>query len=114
MLVREPVCRVFITSLTRIKSRVISSVSECLEELGILLQNNGMVVCGASPQKTVPLIAAQISDRDNTVRTAALNTFVIIHGNIGDDVYKFTSQVLYVCTVELLYKDTSELRAPPS
>ena len=66
---------------------------ECLEELGILIQNNGMVVCGASPQKTVPLIAAQISDRDNTVRTAALNTFVIIHGNIGDGVYKFTSQV---------------------
>ena len=51
-----------------------------------------MVVCGPSPQKTVPLIAAQISDRDNTVRTAALNTFVIIHGNVGEAVYKFTSQ----------------------
>ena len=51
-----------------------------------------MVVCGPSPQKTVPLIAAQISDRDNTVRTAALNAFVIIHGNVGEAVYKFTSQ----------------------
>ena len=68
------------------------SLPECLEELGVLIQNNGMVVCGPSPQKTVPLIAAQISDRDNTVRTAALNTFVIIHGNVGEAVYKFTSQ----------------------
>lgn len=56
-----------------------------------------MVVCGGSPQKTVPLIAAQISDRDNTVRTAALNTMVIVQGNVGDGVYKFTSQVTCLC-----------------
>jgi hypothetical protein len=38
-------------------------------------------------------VAAQISDRDNAVRSAALNTMVTIYGNVGDDVYKFTSQV---------------------
>ena len=36
-----------------------------------------MVICGPQPQKTVPLIASQISDRDNAVRSAALNTMVI-------------------------------------
>jgi len=66
---------------------------ECLEELGILIQNNGMIVCGPQPQKTLPLLAAQISDRDNTVRSAALNTMVVVYSNMGEGVYKYTSQV---------------------
>ena len=69
------------------------SVPECLEELGVLIQNNGMIVCGPQPQKTVPLMAAQISDRDNTVRSAALNTLVVVYNNMGEAVYKYTSQV---------------------
>ena len=52
-----------------------------------------MVICGPQPQKTVPLIASQISDRDNAVRSAALNTMVIVYGNVGDGVFKFTSKV---------------------
>ena len=52
-----------------------------------------MVICGTQPQKTVPLIASQISDRDNVVRSAALNTMVIVYGNVGDAVFKFTSKV---------------------
>ncbi len=67
--------------------------SECLEELGTLIQDNGMVVCGSQPQETLPFIAQQITDRDHTVRSAALNAMVIVYGNIGDGVYKFTSQV---------------------
>ena len=67
--------------------------AECLEELGILIRDNGMVICGPQPQKTVPLIASQISDRDNAVRSAALNTMVIVYGNVGDGVFKFTSKV---------------------
>ncbi len=66
---------------------------ECLEELGALIQNNGMIVCGSSPQKILPLIAAQITDRDNAVRSAALNAMVVIYGHVGDGVFKFTSQV---------------------
>ena len=66
---------------------------ECLEELGILVRDNGMVICGPQPQKTVPLIASQISDRDNAVRSAALNTMVVVYGNVGDAVFKFTSKV---------------------
>ena len=35
---------------------------ECVESPGLLIQNNGLSVCGATPQKVVPLIAAQISN----------------------------------------------------
>lgn len=70
-------------------------VIECLELLGELIQNNGMIICQPSPQKTLPLIAAQITDRDNAVRSAALNAMVVVYGNVGEGVYKFTSQVNY-------------------
>ena len=69
------------------------SPPECLEALGELIQNNGMSVCQPGGQKTLPLIAAQISDRDNAVRSAALNTMVVVYGNIGETVYKYTAQV---------------------
>ncbi len=52
-----------------------------------------MIVCGSQPQKSLPIVAAQISDRDNTVRSAALNTMVTVYGNTGEAVYKFTSQL---------------------
>ena len=68
-------------------------MSECLEALGELIQNNGMSVCQPGAQKTLPLIAGQISDRDNAVRSAALNAMVVVYGNIGESVYKYTSQV---------------------
>ena len=61
-----------------------------------------MVICGAQPQKTVPLIASQISDRDNAVRSAALNAMVVVYGNVGDAVFKFTSKV-YTYTVRSHY-----------
>lgn len=58
-----------------------------------MIQNNGMSVCQPSPPKTLPLVAGQICDRDNGVRSAAINTMVIVYGNIGEGVYKFASQV---------------------
>ena len=68
-----------------------------------------MVICGTQPQKTVPLIASQISDRDNAVRSAALNTMVVVYGNVGDGVFKFTSKVnaphlIHVCMYVLMHK----------
>ena len=76
--------------------------AECLEELGILVRDNGMVICGPQPQKTVPLIASQISDRDNAVRSAALNAMVVVYGNVGDAVFKFTSKVSKTCMYIIL------------
>lgn len=69
------------------------SLPECLEVIGEMIQNNGMSVCQPSPPKTLPLVAGQICDRDNGVRSAAINTMVIVYGNIGEGVYKFASQV---------------------
>ena len=57
-----------------------------------------MVVCQPTPQKATQVIAQQISDRDNNVRNAALNTLVIVYDNIGETVYKYAGQVsIYVC-----------------
>ena len=77
-------------------------IAECLEELGILIRDNGMTICGAQPQKTVPLIASQISDRDNAVRSAALNAMVVVYGNVGDGVFKFTSKVRMQLNCEII------------
>ena len=52
-----------------------------------------MMVCQPSPQKSIPIIAKQITDRDNTVRSAAMNTMVFVHAYVGEGVYKFTTQV---------------------
>ena len=71
----------------------VSPDAECLEELGLLIQNNGMVVCHPTPQKATQVIAQQISDRDTNVRNAALNTLVIVYDNIGETVYKYAGQV---------------------
>ncbi|XP_064399412.1 cytoskeleton-associated protein 5-like isoform X3 [Halichondria panicea] len=88
-----PPAKLFTFLLDGLKSKNARQRTECLEELGTLIQYNGMTVCGAQPQKTVPIIAHQITDRDNTVRMAALNAIVVVYGNMGEGVYKFTSQL---------------------
>jgi cytoskeleton-associated protein 5 len=65
--------------------------AECLEELGCLIQRNGSSVFTSA--KALPLIAAQISDRDNTVRTAALNTMVQAYALLGDNIYKHITKL---------------------
>ena len=67
--------------------------SECLEELGSLIEVYGINVCQPSPAQALKLIAAQISDRDNSVRSAALNTIVVAYGILGDTVYKYIGNV---------------------
>jgi cytoskeleton-associated protein 5 len=88
-----PPGKLFTYVLDGLKSKNARQRTECLELLGELVQNNGMTVCQPNAAKTIPLIAGQISDRDNGVRSAALNTMVIVHANIGEDMYKHTSQV---------------------
>ena len=48
--------------------------AKCLNELGCLIQRNGLSVC--HPSKALIVIANQISDRDANVRNAALNAIV--------------------------------------
>lgn len=88
-----PPGKIFGFVIDGLKSKNARQRMECLETLGELIRNNGMLVCQPTPQKTVPLIAAQITDRDNAVRSAALNAMVVVYCNTGDGVYKFTSQL---------------------
>ncbi len=53
----------------------------------------GINVCQPSPAQALKAIAQQISDRDNSVRSAALNTVVTAYHILGDNVYKYLGQV---------------------
>ena len=72
---------------------------ECLEELGALIQVYGMNVCQPTPPKALAAIAAQIGDRDNGVRNAALNAVVEAYYLVGEKTcFKYCSQVRYRTT----------------
>lgn len=65
--------------------------SETLEELGYLIQRQGMNVC--PPSKALPAIAALISDKDASCRSAALATIACAYAAVGDAVYKHIGQL---------------------
>lgn len=67
--------------------------SECLEELGCLIEGYGMNVCQPTPAKSLKDIAVHIGDRDTSVRNAALNTVVAVYNVCGDQVYKLIGNV---------------------
>ncbi|CDW53229.1 Cytoskeleton-associated protein 5 isoform a [Trichuris trichiura] len=64
--------------------------AECLCTIGALIETYGVSICG-SPQVALKAIAQYISDRDNAVRNAALNSLVSAHMHIGEKLYKFVS-----------------------
>ncbi|XP_043083580.1 cytoskeleton-associated protein 5 isoform X4 [Puntigrus tetrazona] len=70
------------------KSKNSKQRSECLDELGCLIENFGMNVCQPTPAKALKEIAVHIGDRDTTVRNAALNTVVAAYNACGDQVFK--------------------------
>ncbi|KAK7117441.1 hypothetical protein R3I94_022874 [Phoxinus phoxinus] len=70
------------------KSKNSKQRSECLEELGCLIENFGMNVCQPTPAKALKEIAIHIGDRDTTVRNAALNTVVAVYNTCGEQVFK--------------------------
>lgn len=67
--------------------------TECLEELGCMMEKYGLNICQPTPKEALKEIAKQISDRDNPVRSAALNTIVVAHQILGDQVYKYVGRV---------------------
>ncbi|XP_077066619.1 cytoskeleton-associated protein 5 isoform X3 [Siphateles boraxobius] len=70
------------------KSKNSKQRSECLEELGCLIENFGMNVCQPTPAKALKEIGIHIGDRDTTVRNAALNTVVAVYNTCGEQVFK--------------------------
>uniref|UniRef100_A0A671N3L7 Cytoskeleton-associated protein 5-like n=1 Tax=Sinocyclocheilus anshuiensis TaxID=1608454 RepID=A0A671N3L7_9TELE len=75
------------------KSKNSKQRSECLDELGCLIENFGMNVCQPTPAKALKEIAVHIGDRDTTVRNAALNTVVAAYNACGDQVFKLIGKL---------------------
>lgn len=67
--------------------------SECLDQLGSLIENYGISVCQPSPSMALKEVAKQIADRDNSVRNAALNCIVQAYFLEGEKVFKFIGQI---------------------
>ncbi|ORX61016.1 ARM repeat-containing protein [Piromyces finnis] len=86
-----PASRTFIYICEGLKSKNSRVRVECLNELGCLIQRNGLSVC--HPNKALLIIANQISDRDPNVRNEALNTIVEAYKQVGDNVFKYISNI---------------------
>ncbi|XP_013397900.1 cytoskeleton-associated protein 5-like, partial [Lingula anatina] len=84
-----PASKMFSFILDGLKSKNSKQRTECLEELGSLIEVYGINVCQPSPAQALKLIAGQISDRDNSVRSAALNTAVEAYVILGESVFKY-------------------------
>nr|CAD7571841.1 unnamed protein product [Timema californicum] len=76
-----------------LKSKNARQRTECLDLLGTLIGDYGMTVCLPSPAAALKELARQISDRDNSVRNAALNCVVQAYFLEGDRVYKMIGQI---------------------
>ncbi|XP_035276020.1 cytoskeleton-associated protein 5-like isoform X3 [Anguilla anguilla] len=83
-----PASKVFTFLMEGTKSKNSKQRSECLEELGCLIESYGMNVCQPTPAKSLKEIAVHIGDRDTSVRNAALNTVVTVYNVCGDQVFK--------------------------
>lgn len=88
-----PYTKVFIYIMDGLKSKNARQRTECLDELGYLIERYGVNVCQPSPQVALKEIARHISDRDNSVRNAALNCVVQAYHLAGDKIYKMVGNL---------------------
>lgn len=95
--IMKQVCRIYPASkffgyvLDGLNSKNARTRTECLEELAVLIQRNGLTVC--NPAKALPVVAQQIGDRDANVRNAAINSVVQAYLLVGDAVYKYLGRI---------------------
>ena len=78
--------KIFEEILQGVKSKNSRCRTECLKHLGEMIANHGLSVLGPPKAMALKDIAAQISDRDQNVRSGALNALVEVHRHIGDEV----------------------------
>lgn len=71
-----------------------------MEHLELMINNFGTSVCQPNITVVCKEISKSIGDRDNSVRTAALNWFVAVFFMHGDDVFNLIGNVyiLYIIT----------------
>jgi cytoskeleton-associated protein 5 len=88
-----PFTKVFGYVMEALKSKNARQRTECLDELGYLIETYSLTVCQPSPQSALKEIAKHISDRDNSVRNAALNCVVQAYFLTGEKIYKLIGQI---------------------
>ncbi|XP_029636093.1 cytoskeleton-associated protein 5 isoform X2 [Octopus sinensis] len=92
----KSVCKVYPGSklfpyiIDGLRSKNSKQRAECLEECSYLMEVYSMSVCQPNPAHALKLIAQQISDRDNGVRNAALNTLVTAYMMLNDKLFNLT------------------------
>jgi len=86
-----PPAKLFNLLIQGLASKNARQRTECLEELGMMIEAIGLN--SFNPAVTIKEIAKQISDRDNGVRSAALNTITIAYQIVGDQVYKYIGKL---------------------
>lgn len=85
--------KVFSFLMDALKSKNARQRTECLDELGYLIETYNLAACQPTPQAALKEIAKQISDRDNSVRSAALNCIVKAYELAGERIYKMIGQL---------------------
>lgn len=88
-----PFTKVFSCIMDGLKSKNARQRTECLDELGYLIETYGMSACQPSAQIALKEIARHIADRDNSVRSAALNCVVQAYFIVDEKVYKLIGQL---------------------
>lgn len=76
-----------------LKSKNARQRAECLDVMCSILEEYGISVCLPTPAVCMKEIAKQISDRDNSVRNAALNCVVQAFHLVGEKIYKMVGQI---------------------
>ncbi|XP_014295332.1 protein mini spindles isoform X1 [Microplitis demolitor] len=88
-----PVSKLFSYVMEGLKSKNARQRTECLDQLGSLIENYGVTVCQPTPAAALREIAKQIADRDNSVRNAALNCIVQAYYLEGDRINKLIGHI---------------------
>ncbi|KAJ8937291.1 hypothetical protein NQ318_020341 [Aromia moschata] len=88
-----PVSKLFTYVMEGIKSKNARQRAECLDVMGSIIEDFGITVCMPSPAACLKEVAKQISDRDNSVRNAALNCVVQAYNIVGEKVYKMVGNI---------------------
>ena len=88
-----PVSKLFSYVMEGLKSKNARQRTECLDQLGTLIENYGISVCQPTPTAALREVAKQIADRDNSVRNAALNCIVQAYFLEGERIIKLVGQI---------------------
>jgi len=88
-----PFTKMFAFVMEGLKSKNARQRTECIDELSFLIESYGLTVCQPSQQVALREIAKQISDRDNSVRNAALNCVANAYFIAGEKIYKLIGQM---------------------